>query len=169
MAAPAPRCITLDVSALPPDVLTIDALARLELAARRGGLRFRLRDASDQLRDLIAFVGLSDVLGTCAGIASDALGTCAADGERIDRSVQTDARAKPIRPDADNASDALETCAADGERIDRSVQTDARAKPVRPDAGIASDALGVEPRRQAEQGEERVGVEEERELDDPAV
>jgi hypothetical protein len=96
MAAPAPRCITLDVSALPPDVLTIDALARLELAARRGGLRFRLRDASDQLRDLIAFVGLSDVLGTCA-----------ADGERIDRSVQTDARAKPVRPDAGIASDAL--------------------------------------------------------------
>jgi hypothetical protein len=124
MAAPAPRCITLDVSALPPDVVTIDALARLELAARRGGLRFRLHDASDQLRDLIAFVGLSDVLGTCA---------------------------------------------ADGERIDRSVQTDARAKPVRPDAGIASDALGVEPRRQAEEREQGVGVEEERELGDPAA
>jgi anti-anti-sigma regulatory factor len=29
-------------------------------------------------------------------------------------------------------------------------------------------ALGVEPRRQAEEREERVGVEEERELDDPA-
>ena len=29
-------------------------------------------------------------------------------------------------------------------------------------------ALRVEPRRQAEEGEERVGVEEERELDDPA-
>jgi hypothetical protein len=71
-------------------VVTIDALARLELAARRGGLRFRLHDASDQLRDLIAFVGLTDV-------------------------------------------------------------------------------LRVEPRRQAEQGEERVGIEEERELDDPAV
>jgi hypothetical protein len=124
MAAPAPRCITLDVSALPPDVVTIDALARLELAARRGGLRFRLHDVSDQLRDLIAFVGLSDVLGTCA---------------------------------------------ADGERIDRSVQTDARAKPVRPDAGIASDALGVEPRRQAEEREQGVGVEEERELGDPAA
>jgi hypothetical protein len=90
MAAPAPRCITLDVSALPPDVVTIDALARLELAARRGGLRFRLHDASDQLRDLIAFVGLSDV-------------------------------------------------------------------------------LGVEPRRQAEEREQGVGVEEERELGDPAA
>jgi hypothetical protein len=124
MAAPAPRCITLDVSALPPDVVTIDALARLELAARRGGLRFRLRDASDQLRDLIAFVGLADVLRT-----SD----------------------------------------ADEQRFDRSVQTCAQAKPARPEAGIARDALSVEPRRQAEQGEERVGVEEERELDDPAV
>jgi hypothetical protein len=30
-------------------------------------------------------------------------------------------------------------------------------------------ALGVEPRRQAEEREERVGVQEERELDDPAL
>jgi hypothetical protein len=64
MAAPAPRSITLDVSALPPDVVTIDALARLELAARRGGLRFRLHDASEQLLDLIDFAGLADVLRT---------------------------------------------------------------------------------------------------------
>jgi hypothetical protein len=32
--------------------------------------------------------------------------------------------------------------------------------------GLA-EALGIEPRRQAEEREERVGVEEERELDDP--
>ena len=142
MAAPAPRCITLDVSALPPDVVTIDALARLELAARRGGLRFRLHDASDQLRDLIAFVGLSDVLGTCA-----------ADGERIDRSVQTDAR-------ADGHA---------GEPGMSSKRHRKRRLSVRPDAGIASDALGVEPRRQAEEREQGVGVEEERELGDPAA
>jgi hypothetical protein len=90
MAAPAQRCITLDVSALAPDVVTVDALARLELAARRGGLQFRLQHASDQLRDLIAFAGLENV-------------------------------------------------------------------------------LRVEPRGQAEQGEQRVGVEEERELDDPSA
>jgi hypothetical protein len=35
-------------------------------------------------------------------------------------------------------------------------------------AGL-SEALGVEPRRQPEQREERLGVEEERELDDAAV
>jgi gamma-glutamyl:cysteine ligase YbdK (ATP-grasp superfamily) len=34
--------------------------------------------------------------------------------------------------------------------------------------GLA-EALGLEPRGQAEEREERVGVEEERELDDPAV
>ena len=34
--------------------------------------------------------------------------------------------------------------------------------------GLA-DALGLEPRGQAEEREERVGVEEKRELDDPAV
>jgi hypothetical protein len=31
------------------------------------------------------------------------------------------------------------------------------------------DVLRVEPRRQTEQGEERLGVEEERELDDPPL
>jgi hypothetical protein len=35
-------------------------------------------------------------------------------------------------------------------------------------AGL-TEVLRVEPRRQTEQWEERVGVEEERELDDPAV
>ena len=35
-------------------------------------------------------------------------------------------------------------------------------------AGL-SETLGVEPQRQVEEREERLGVEEERELDDPAV
>jgi hypothetical protein len=90
MAAPVPTTIVLDVSAFAPDVLTIDALARLQLSARRRGRRLRLRDASDELCELIDLAGLREV-------------------------------------------------------------------------------LGVEPRRQAEQREQRVGVEEERQLDDPAV
>jgi hypothetical protein len=80
--------IVVDVSALAPDAVTIDALARLQLAARRGGTGIRLRDASDRLLELIAFAGLAGV-------------------------------------------------------------------------------LRVEPGRKAEQGKERLGVEEERELDDP--
>jgi ABC-type transporter Mla MlaB component len=55
--------IVLDVSRLAPDAVTIDLLARFQLAARRRGQRLQLREASEELRDLIAFVGLSDVLG----------------------------------------------------------------------------------------------------------
>jgi ABC-type transporter Mla MlaB component len=62
MAAPVPTRVVLDVSALAPDAVTIDALARLQLTARRVGQRLELHDASDQLRELIAFAGLSDVL-----------------------------------------------------------------------------------------------------------
>jgi anti-anti-sigma regulatory factor len=44
------------------DLATIDALARLHLAARRAGLELRLRNVSAELRELLAFVGLDDVL-----------------------------------------------------------------------------------------------------------
>jgi hypothetical protein len=90
MAASAPTTIDLDASSFAPDVLTVDALARLQLSARRHGRRLRLRDASAELQDLIELVGLTA-------------------------------------------------------------------------------ALGVEPSRQPEQREQRVRVEEERELDDPAA
>ena len=38
------------------------ALARLQLAARRHRCVIRLRGASDELRALVAFIGLEDVL-----------------------------------------------------------------------------------------------------------
>jgi hypothetical protein len=41
-----------------PDAVTIDALARLELTARRLGRRIRLVGAHAELVDLLAFVGL---------------------------------------------------------------------------------------------------------------
>jgi anti-anti-sigma regulatory factor len=44
------------------DALTVDALARLQLTAQRSGRRVRLRNASPALRDLLALVGLCDVL-----------------------------------------------------------------------------------------------------------
>lgn len=44
------------------DAVTVDALARLQLAARRQGCRVRLRHASGDLRDLVVFMGLADVL-----------------------------------------------------------------------------------------------------------
>jgi ABC-type transporter Mla MlaB component len=51
-----------DVGGVPADAVTADALARLQLAARRRGCEVRLRNASDDLRALIGFMGLSDVL-----------------------------------------------------------------------------------------------------------
>lgn len=51
-----------DVTGVEPDALTVDALARLQLTAGRHGCRVRLRNASDELRDLVAFMGLRDVL-----------------------------------------------------------------------------------------------------------
>jgi anti-anti-sigma regulatory factor len=62
MAAPAPTTVVLDVSAIAPDGMTIDALARLHLTAGQRGQSLTLRFASDELRELIAFVGLEDVL-----------------------------------------------------------------------------------------------------------
>ena len=62
-----PRTIICDVEAIAPDVHTIDALARLQLAARRLGMEIRLHHASSELLELIAFAGLCDVLRVEAG------------------------------------------------------------------------------------------------------
>ena len=89
MTGPRPSTFVCDVGSVAPDATTIDALARLQLTSRRRGLELRLRHASGELTELLAFMGLAEV-------------------------------------------------------------------------------LRVEPGGQAEQWEQRVGVEEERELDDPA-
>jgi ABC-type transporter Mla MlaB component len=52
-----------DVGALPADAVAIDALARIQLAARRMGRRIVLRHVADDLRDLLRLVGLAGVLG----------------------------------------------------------------------------------------------------------
>ena len=51
-----------DVSGVEPDAVTVDALARLQLATRRHGCQVRLRHASSALLELVAFMGLSNVL-----------------------------------------------------------------------------------------------------------
>ena len=51
-----------DVGGLAADVVTVEALARLQLAARQHGSRVRLRNASPELRDLVALMGLREVL-----------------------------------------------------------------------------------------------------------
>jgi hypothetical protein len=44
------------------DAVTVDALARLQLTAGRLGRRIRLRDPCGELQDLLALMGLGDVL-----------------------------------------------------------------------------------------------------------
>lgn len=51
-----------DVATVDVDAVTVDALARLQLAARRRGCLIRLRHASPELVELVAFMGLADVL-----------------------------------------------------------------------------------------------------------
>ena len=45
-----------------PDAVTVEALARLQLEARRLGRRLVFRDVCGELRDLVAFVGLERTL-----------------------------------------------------------------------------------------------------------
>ena len=67
MAAPRPSTLVCDVGALVPDAAAIDALARLQLHARRLGAEIRLRHASRELQELLDFAGLGDVLRVEAG------------------------------------------------------------------------------------------------------
>jgi ABC-type transporter Mla MlaB component len=55
--------LVCDVGAIvAPDAVTVDALARLQLTARRLGRRARVEHASAELRGLLMFMGLSDAL-----------------------------------------------------------------------------------------------------------
>jgi ABC-type transporter Mla MlaB component len=51
-----------DVRGVEPDAVTVDALCRLQVAARRSRCQVRLRNASPELRELVRFMGLEDVL-----------------------------------------------------------------------------------------------------------
>jgi ABC-type transporter Mla MlaB component len=53
-----------------PDCATVDALARMQLTAKRLGSGLRLRGASDELHELLAMAGLCEVVGLCGGYAS---------------------------------------------------------------------------------------------------
>ena len=54
--------VLCDVRSLPADLAAVDALARLQLAARRRGRALLIAGASDSLRALIDLVGLGDAL-----------------------------------------------------------------------------------------------------------
>jgi ABC-type transporter Mla MlaB component len=53
------RC---DVAGVPADAITVEALARLQLAAQRNSCRVGLLNASPELLELVALMGLGDVL-----------------------------------------------------------------------------------------------------------
>jgi hypothetical protein len=58
-----PTTVVCDVGALTePDLVTVDALARLQLTAVRLGSVLWLCHAGDELKALLALVGLSEVL-----------------------------------------------------------------------------------------------------------
>ncbi len=54
--------VLCDVHGVEPDCVAVDALARLQLAAQRHGCQVRLRHGSNELLDLVTFMGLRDVL-----------------------------------------------------------------------------------------------------------
>jgi anti-anti-sigma regulatory factor len=55
--------LVIDVSeVVDPDVSTVDAMAQLHLLARRFGCEARFRRASSELQELIALMGLTEVL-----------------------------------------------------------------------------------------------------------
>jgi ABC-type transporter Mla MlaB component len=54
--------VLCDVRRVEPDAVTVDALARLQLGARRHGCSVRLCNANEDLVRLVAFMGLADVL-----------------------------------------------------------------------------------------------------------
>jgi anti-anti-sigma regulatory factor len=58
--------VTCDMSGLTePDLVAVEVLARMQLAARQAGGSIRLRHASAELQDLLGFVGLDNVVPLC--------------------------------------------------------------------------------------------------------
>jgi ABC-type transporter Mla MlaB component len=55
--------VVCDVRALAADAVTVDALARLQLTARRHGRQIKLHRASRELEELLSFAGLAEIVG----------------------------------------------------------------------------------------------------------
>ena len=77
-----------DVAGVSPDAVTVDALARLQLAARRYGSEVRLRHASDELRELVALMGLADVFAASQRSSTAATTRAEAAGRRAGRACR---------------------------------------------------------------------------------
>jgi ABC-type transporter Mla MlaB component len=89
--------LVCDVAAIRmPDAVTVDALARIQLTARRHGRRITLRDASRELQELLDLMGLGDVIPCGEGSGIEATrqteereqgGSVEEEGDPADRSV----------------------------------------------------------------------------------
>lgn len=64
------RVVRCDVDGVDPDVVTVDALAQLQLAAMRRGCEIRLRNTSVPLLELVELMGLTNVLAERPGGSS---------------------------------------------------------------------------------------------------
>jgi ABC-type transporter Mla MlaB component len=62
LTAASGNALACDVTGVAADAVCVEALARLQLAARRKGCVITLRHAAPELVDLVAFLGLGDVL-----------------------------------------------------------------------------------------------------------
>jgi ABC-type transporter Mla MlaB component len=60
--AEAGSVIRCDVAGVEPDAVTVDALARLQLAAKQRGCEVRLCSGSAELLELVELIGLTHVL-----------------------------------------------------------------------------------------------------------
>ena len=83
--------LACDVGRLGADLATVDALARLQLLARRRGCHLELLGASRELRDLLELAGLAHVVPVSGGSALG-VGGQAEQGEQLGVEERGDAR-----------------------------------------------------------------------------
>lgn len=77
-----------------PDAVAIDALARLQLTARRLGHQIGLRHACGELRELLTLMGLDDVLPSSAALPLEPSG----EAEEREQSRGVEEEADPADP-----------------------------------------------------------------------
>ena len=65
------QVVDVDVAGVTSDAVTVDALARLHLGALRNSCRLRFVQAAPELLELLALMGLRDVIAAAAAAAAE--------------------------------------------------------------------------------------------------
>ena len=87
--------LTCDVGAVAePDLATVNALARLQLVARRAGCSLRLRDARADLQGLLVLTGLSETVGLVPALSVG----CARQAEQREQACRVEEEVEPGDP-----------------------------------------------------------------------